>query len=521
MGAIKRRKIIKRIFLGGLRMSNITITNPVIWADVPDPSIIRVGTTFYMVSTSMHSMPGCPIMKSQNLMNWEIVNYVFDTLEDNDEHNLINGKNIYGKGSWACSLRYHDDTYYVCFSSNDTKQFYIFRTKDIENGRWERNVIQGLHHDPSMLFDDGRVFVIHGNGNIRITELNEDATALKPDGINQLLFETEREGIGLRCEGCHAYKLNGYYYLFFIEWPRSGNGRRRQLCYRSKDLLGPYDHRVVLDDDMSYHNKGVAQGGIVSTPKGEWYALLFQDHDAVGRIPCVVPITWLEDWPVFGFDGKVPKTMEAQLPKSELKPLVISDEFDYYENNLALNWQWNHNPDNQLWTLMERPGYLRLKTGHLSNSVEYARNTLTQRTEGPVCSGRTLLEFDHMKPGDRAGLVALQHHFGWIGIQVGDGGERYVAMCVKGEDGSEEIVEHVQYEGNRIYLKINFDFEDSKDLAIFLYSEDGTEWRVIGRPLQLKYTLDHFMGCRIGLFNYATKQTGGYVDFDFFRYSKF
>src|SRR5690606_23862116 len=127
----------------------------------------------------------------------------------------------------------------------------------------------------SLLFDDGRVFVIYGNGEIRIKELTEDATAIQPGGINRLLFTTEREGIGLRCEGCHAYKINGYYYLFFIDWPTVGNKRRRVLCYRSRELLGPYEHRVLLDDDMGYFNNGVAQGGIVDTPSGEWYAVLF------------------------------------------------------------------------------------------------------------------------------------------------------------------------------------------------------------------------------------------------------
>lgn len=501
-------------------MHHTIIKNPVIWADVPDPSVIRVGSAFYMVSTSMHMMPGCPIMKSRNLMHWEIVNYVFDTLEDHEAHHLLDGKGIYGKGSWAANLRYHDGTFYVCFSSLDMNRFYIYRTKDIENGPWERSVIPGVHHDPSLLFDDGRVFVIHGNGDIRITELTEDATAVKPGGIDQLLFETEREGIGLRCEGCHAYKMNGYYYLFFIEWPKVGNRRRRQICYRSRNLLGPYERRVVLDDDMGYRNHGVAQGGIVDTPAGEWYAVLFQDHDAVGRVPCVVPVRWEDDWPVFGVDGKVPTAFGAKLPDSPAKPLVISDEFEYAENRLALNWQWNHNPDPRFWSVTERPGYLRLVAGYLAKSVEYARNTLTQRTEGPACSGTTLMEIAHMNPGDRAGLVALQHFYGTVGIHVADDGERYVAMCVRGDDGGEEAVEKIRYEGDRIWLKIDFDFRDSADLARFWYSADGEEWRAIGRPLQLKYTLDHFMGCRIGLFYYATRQTGGYVDFDYFRYTK-
>ncbi|MBD3919842.1 glycoside hydrolase 43 family protein [Paenibacillus sp. PR3] len=497
------------------------ITNPIIWSDVPDPSVIRVGDVYYMSSTSMHSMPGCPIMKSEDLMHWELMNYTFDTFEDNEMHNLADGKHIYGKGSWATSLRHHDGTFYLSFSSLDTNRFYVYQTKDIENGPWERHVIQGLHHDPSLLFDDdGRVYVFHGNGSIRIAELTSDATALKPDGINQLLLEGETEGIGLRAEGCHAYKLNGCYYLFFIEWPRTGNGRRRQVCYRSHELLGPYEHRIVLDDHMGYQNNGVAQGGLVDAPNGEWYAMLFQDHGAVGRIPCIVPVSWEDDWPVFGIDGKVPETFEVPLPQKEAKPLVISDSFEYGANKLALNWQWNHNPDNALWSVTERPGYLRLTTGYTARSVELARNTLTQRTEGPACSGVTRMELGGMKPGDRAGLVALQHFYGTVGILADVDNERYVAMCVKGENGEEVAVEKIRYEGDHIYLRIDFNFAEGVDLAHFHYSADGLAWHSIGYPLQMKYMLQHFMGYRIGLFNYATKNIGGHVDFEFFEYEK-
>lgn len=499
-------------------MCSTIITNPIFWADVPDPSVIRVGTTFYMVSTSMHSMPGCPIMKSENLMDWEIVNYVFDTFEDNDAHNLLDGHGIYGKGSWAADLRCHDGLFYVCFSSNDRNQFYVYRTKDIENGPWTRSVIPGLHHDPSLLFDDGGVYVIYGNGDIRIRELTYDAAEIRPGGIDQLLFETERDGIMLRCEGCHAHKRNGYYYLFFIEWPLTGNRRRRQVVYRSRELLGPYERRIVLDDDLGYRNNGVAQGGIVDTPYGDWVAVLFQDHDAVGRIPCVVPVSWERDWPIFGVNGQVPETFEVPLPSSIRKPLVISDEFEYSENKLALNWQWNHNPDNRLWSLTDRPGWLRLKTGTIANSILRARNTLTQRTEGPACMATVLLDTSGMRPGDRAGLVALQSNFGTVGIQVGENGDYHVAMCVNGGDGREEIGERLPVESSRIYLRVVCNFEDRVDLACFSYSTDGEVWEAIGRPLQMKYTLDHFMGYRIGLYHYATEEVGGYADFDYFRY---
>lgn len=502
-------------------MQKIKITNPVIWADVPDVCVIRVEDVYYMVSTSMHSMPGCPIMKSSNLMNWEIVNYVFETLEDNDSHNLQHGKNIYGNGSWAVSLRYHNGKFYACFSCNDMDQFYIYHTTDIENGIWERVVIEGLLHDPSLLFDEDSVFVIYGNGDIQITELTADVTKIKPDGVHQLLLETKRDGIGLRCEGCHAYKLNGYYYLFFIEWPKTGLGMRRQLVYRSRELLGPYEYKIILEDDMGYFNNGVAQGGIIDSLSGEWYAVLFQDHGSVGRTPCVLPLSWEEDWPVIGIDRKAPISFEASLPVSEPKPLVISDDFNCNENKLALNWQWNHNPDHTRWSLTDRPEWLRLKTGQSADSVEYARNTLTQRTEGPACSGEVLLDMSGMKAGDYAGLVALASQFGAIGITVNEEGQRQVALTIKGDQGVVQQVASIDYQQDQIYLKIYFDFKDSVDKAYFYYSSNGEDWNIIGTPLQMRYTLDHFMGYRIGLFNYTTKQSGGYADFNYFHYIKY
>lgn len=501
-------------------MSNVTIRNPVIWADVPDPSVIAVGDCFYMVSTSMHTMPGCPIMRSKDLANWEIIHYVFDTLEDNDDHNMINGKNIYSKGSWAACLREYNGMFYCCFSSNDTRQFYVYRTSNIEIGDWQCTVIPQLLHDPSLLFDEGRVFVIHGNGNIHITELTSDLTEVKENGMNQLLLEGKSEGMGLRAEGCHAYKINGKYYFFFIEWPREDNQRRRQICYRSEYLLGPFELKIVLDDNLCYRNHGIAQGGIIKDTNGQWYAMLFQDHDAVGRIPIVVPVTWENDWPVFGIDGKVPETFEVPLPLTMTKPIVCSDEFDYDQNKLTLQWQWNHRPDDQLWSVTERAGYLRLKTGALASSVLEARNTVTQRTEGPACICETAVDVSQMKPGDHAGLVALQHWFGTVGVKVDDEGQRCLVMSVNNGDGREHIVESILYDVPAVYLKIQFEYEDSTDIAYFYYATKAGQWVKIGQPLKMRYTLDHFMGYRIGLFNYASKQQGGVADFDYFHYWK-
>ena len=520
-------------------MNRAIIHNPIIWADVPDIDVIRVGDTFYMVSTSMHSMPGCPIMKSKDLVCWEIDHYVFDSFEDNPGHNLEDGKGIYGNGSWAASLRFHEGYYYLAFNCNDTNHFYIYRTKDIEGGGWQQwTKLDQSFHDPALFFeDDGTPYVISGCGDIRIVELKKDLSGIQEGGVNQYLLHTPRENIGLPCEGGHAYKINGMYYLLYIEWPKQGNGNgfRREVCYRSPKLLGSYERKVVLDDDMGYMGQGIAQGCIFDTPSGDWVAMLFQDHHAVGRIPYLIPVTWEDDWPVMGVNGKVPKSFEITLqfgnslaesligsPEGreilqECASLVSSDDFNHSENKLVLQWQWNHNPDNTLWSFTERPGFLRLKTGRLvQKGIVQARNTLTQRTVGPSCYAVTRIELNGLLPGDCAGLTALQGQFGLIGIRKSTDDSCNVVMCKNGGDYFETLVESLAWPYSQIYLKIAFDFEQSKDCADFFYSKDGEQWLKLGHTLQMRYTLDHFMGYRIGLYCYATLNAGGYADFDFF-----
>lgn len=495
-------------------MSKAIIKNPITYSDIPDVDVLRYKDAYYMVSTTMHVMPGCPIMKSTDLANWYIQSYIYDKIEDNEAYELKNGKNVYGRGQWATSLRYNDGIFYACFVCNDMKKTYIYHTTDIESGKWERYVLDGIYHDPSLLFDNGRLFIIYNCGDVRITELKPDASGVLEGGINQPLFSTPKENIGLRCEGCHAYKINGYYYIIFIEWPTDGNKRRREICYRSKELLGPYERKVVLDDDMGYHNKGVAQGAIFDTPDGQWFSMLFQDHDAVGRIPCIMPLTWENDWPVFGIDGKVPETLESPFEESEKYEIVINDDFNHTENKLALNWQWNHNPINDKWSFTERPGYLRLITAQLATGILDARNTLTQRTVGPKCEAVTHVEISGMKPGDHAGFVALQSNYGMAGVTVKDDGA-YIEMLTK----DNEIREEIKLNGDNVFIKAVFDYEDSRDIAHFEYSYDDKEYHKIGVDLKMLYTLDHFMGYRIGLYNYGTKTLGGYADFEFFRFS--
>lgn len=488
--------------------------NPLIYADVPDLSMIRVGDTYYMSSTTMHVNPGVPIMKSTDLVNWKLVNYAYETLEDNDDRlNLDNGKNDYGRGSWASSLRYHNDIYYVSTFSGTTGKTYIFSTKNLEKGPWKKNVLNASYHDHSIFFDDdGKVYMVWGAGKLQIIELNKDLSGVKEE-TKRVLIENASAPAGnnimLQSEGSQLFKINRKYYLFNINWPRGG--MRTVIIHRADNINGPWEGKVGLQD------QGVAQGGLIDTPDGRWFSYLFKDAGGVGRIPYLVPVKWEDGWPILGVNGKVPEYLDLPPSKGLIPGIVNSDEFTRKKSDqdLPLVWQWNHNPDNSLWSVRERKGYLRLKTARIDSSFVQAKNTLTQRTFGPESSAATLIEVSKMKEGDMAGLSLLQKEYGLIAVKIENGTKKIVMLdAVKGV--SKEIAS-VTLNQDKVYFKADCDFKDRADKGKFYYSLDGKEWIPIGNTIKLPYTLPHFMGYRFGLFNYATKNTGGYVDFDWFR----
>lgn len=488
--------------------------NPLIHADVPDMSIIRVGDIYYMSSTTMHVNPGVPIMKSTDLVNWKLVNYAYETLEDdNDRLNLDNGKNDYGRGSWASCLRLHNGIYYLSTFSGTTGKTYIYSTKNIEKGPWKKVVLNHSYHDHSILFDDdGKVYMVWGAGKLEIIELNKDLSGVKEE-TKRVLIENASAPAGnnimLNSEGSQLFKVNGKYYLFNINWPRGG--MRTVIIHRADNINGPWEGKVGLQD------QGVAQGGLIDTPDGRWFSYLFRDAGGVGRIPYLVPVKWENGWPLLGDNGKVPETLDLPASKGLIPGIVNSDEFTRKKSDAALPlvWQWNHNPNNSLWSVRERKGYLRLKTARIDSSFVQAKNTLTQRTIGPESSATTLVEVSKMKEGDLAGLCLLQKEYGLIAVKIENGAKKIVMMdAVK---GTPKEVANVALNQDKVYFKVECDFKNRADKGKFYYSLDGKKWISLGNTINMPYSIPHFMGYRFGLFNYATKNTGGYVDFDYFR----
>lgn len=485
-----------------------TFYNPVIWSDVPDMDAVRVGNDYWMVSTTMHFSPGAPIMHSKDLVHWETVNYIFDTLNDSPKNNLEGG-NVYGRGQWAASLKYHKGKFY-CFFGTGAKSF-LYSTSDPRK-KWEIIWQSDIYYHDAAFFidDDDRPYLFFNGSHIQLREFYPDfRPGFKEDGVSCEVVHGEPRGL---LEGSHVYKHDGKYYLTCIWWPQGGI--RTQVCFRADRIDGDYANnmKVILSDDAGHRGRGVAQGFLIDTPNGEWWSMMMQDHEAVGRIPYLMPMQWKDGWPMLGNgNGKIDKVLSMPGGGRKCKDrITASDEFS--KSQLDVIWQWNHNPDNSLWSLTERKGFMRLKTGKVVSNIFEARNTLTQRCHGPKSGASIRIDISKMKEGDHAGLSTFCAQPGTIEAVV-ENGQRYLLMTDRTAEKA-----RVAYNSDVVYLRVDADF--TTDNATFLYSQDEKEWKPLGNNFHMVFNLEHFVGNRFAIFNYATKQSGGWVDVDWFHFRK-
>jgi beta-xylosidase len=479
-----------------------TYTNPVIAADFPDPDVILAGNTYYMVTTTMFVFPGVTILKSQDLVNWEYCSNAVPRFDFSPCYNF-DGCNRYGHGQWATSLKYNNGKFYLLFITLDEGGFICSAAK--AEGPWKITKLPKGFYDPGLFFDeDGRIYVAHGYSKISVTELDTSFAPLTPDSL--VYTGDIRRGI----EGSHVYKINGYYYLYCTYGGLDGI----QVALRSKNIYGPYQQQVVIRDTTKGVTFGVHQGALIKTQTDEWWTMLFVDSGPFGRFPSLHPVTWIDGWPMVGVDGKgVIRYKKPNVAKDyPIKDLPTTDEFT--DKTLGMQWAWNHNPDSTKWSLTLRPGYLRLTTVKVVSNLREARNMLTQR---PFASydqaiptiGTTMMEINNMKDGDIAGLAVFQDPYAFIAVKQ-DKGSKYLIMVNNGK-----TIDSVSLNKSSIYLR-TIAYNNAKK-ATFEYSFDNKTFVVLGKELCMKFNLTIFTGNKFCLFNFATKEIGGYVDFDWFR----
>jgi beta-xylosidase len=500
---------------------NGTFTNPLFFDEFSDPDLIRVGSDFYLTGTTMHSMPGLPVLHSRDLVNWTFLTYALDRLDLGPSFRLEDGKNEYGRGIWAPCLRYHKGTFYI-FSNVNGQTTQMFRATN-PRGPWTRTAMKRSLHDLSVLFDDdGKTWVVWGYRGIRIAQLTDDLTGTLPGTERELIAPDA--GMG---EGLHIYKINGKYILtsaWFI-------GEMRMPVARADRLEGPWEvnqnvsrgedfglavsYRVTSrqppfkinpPDNSQVGRNAIHQGGIVDTPTGEWWGFSMMDANSVGRLTALSPVTWTDGWPYFGLPGNLGRTPRTWVkPNTGVRgrphaPYRRSDDFS--NKQLQPVWQWSHVPVDSKWSLAERPGFLRLHALPAAD-LWHASNTLTQRAIGPRSTVTAIIETGALKPADVAGLALFNRPYAWLAVESG---------VLKQFDEFTGQIAQAELKSTRVWLRAECDF--LRDTASFRYSTDGRTYANIGQPVTMAYGLITFQGVRYSLFAYNTGDGGGFADFD-------
>ncbi|MCM1451013.1 MAG: family 43 glycosylhydrolase [Clostridium sp.] len=481
---------------------NGTYANPLIYGDFPDPDVIRVEDTYYMISTTMHIFPGATILKSKDLVNWEYCSNPLANIEATDPYNLQNGQNRYGKGQWATSLQYHDGVFYILFNTNDEGSYLLTATDPA--GAWEKKKLNDSYYDCGLLFDGDDIYVAYGINELHVAKLDEDFNRVRDEHV---ITYTWREGL----EGSRMYKIGDYYYIYSTYGGIPGT----QVCFRSKDPFGPYEEKMVLN----LSPKSVHQGALVQTAAGQWYTMLMTEIWPFGRAPMLLPVYWSGDWPVIVTQGTaLTQGTKPAGVASPIKALPTNDPFRSY--SLGLQWGWNHNPDAGKWSLVERAGWLTLHTASVTNDLYYARNTLTQRImtyhdKLDHSYGTIAIDISGMKEGDRAGLAAMQDPYSCIGVKM-EGGKKtfYFEKASLTSKIAKIETAGPQAASDIVYLRGDASFNTGK--VKFYYSLDNKTFTQLGEEFMMVYDLSVFTGNKWAIFNYATKALGGKVEVDWF-----
>ena len=492
--------------------------NPIVRADFPDPDVIRVGDTYYMVSTTMYNFPGATILKSQDMVNWEYCAHPLQQVSNDAAYTLKSNTNAYASGMWACSMKYHNGKFHILINEKRPVDGWVLQgwllTATNPEGQWTAKKLSRSYYDPGMLFDNGKVYVAQGIGNISICELDENFN-----------FKREKTVISGKdgLEGSHFYKIGDYYYIYATY----GGFPSGQAMFRSKDVFGPYEEKMIVEKYYDGKPNTIHQGALIEDINGKWWTIMQEDLGAMGRMPNLQPVKWTDDWPVVGTtSGKPYESFNQKVAKPtaagdvRVKRLPTTDVFRTFP--IGMQWEWNHKPEDTAWSLFERPGWLRLKTYNITTKLPQARNMLTQRIfaiKDKYTNGSVRIDATHLTEGDRAGICILQDPYAAIAVEMKDGKLQLVWWNGEVKDGGKDFkaaekTQAVELTDSIVYLRASMKYGENK--AKFFYSLDNKTWKAFGNETSQYFNLSVFVGSRFGLFCYASKKKGGYADFDWF-----
>jgi len=503
-----------------------TYKNPILFADYSDPDAIRVNDDYYMVASSFNCIPGLPILHSRDLVSWELIGYALQKQPPFEVFDKVQ----HGNGVWAPCIRYHKNEYYIYYPDPD---FGIYLVKASNpSGPWSEPLLvqagKGLI-DPSPLWDeDGKAYLVYALAGSRagiksvilVSRMNNVGTALTGNSV--MVFDGHKAHPTV--EGPKIYKRNGYYYIFA---PAGGVPTGWQLILRSKNIFGPYETKIAMEQGKTDIN-GPHQGAWVDTKTGEHWFLNFQDLEAYGRVVHLNPMNWVDNWPVIGTDedgngtgNPVRSYKKPNVGKSY--PVTTPPESDEFNTaQLGLQWQWHANYKTTYGFPSGNMGFYRLNC--IPRPIEAVNlwdmpNLMLQKFPAPEFTATTKLTFDARFDGEEVGLVVMGMDYGALSILRNNSKLEIRSLYCKQADksGKEEITESKPINGSTIWLRVQV--RNGAECS-FSFSVDGQTFSAIGKSFKARQ--GRWIGAKVGF--YALRNgvinDAGSADIDWFRIEK-
>ncbi|MDT0645148.1 glycoside hydrolase 43 family protein [Zunongwangia sp. F260] len=506
-----------------------TYTNPILYADYSDPDVVRVGDDYYMTASSFNAAPGLPILHSKDMINLKLINYALPKQVPEETFAVPQ----HGNGVWAPSIRSHNNELYIYWGDPD-HGIYMVKTDDPYRN-WEEPVLvmegKGLI-DPSPLWDDDeKAYLVHAYAGSRagvksllsVNKMNAEGTKVLDAGRHVFDGHDDQPTV----EGTKFYKRNGYYYIFA---PAGGVSTGWQLILRSKNIYGPYEKKIVLEQGSTDIN-GPHQGAWVQTPEEEDWFYHFQDVEAYGRIVHLQPMSWENDWPVMGEDkdgngiGEPVKTFKKPNVGKSFSVVTPVESTEFEEDSLGMQWQWQANPEVVWHAKLTGNDYLRLfsiKTPEDSPNLWMTPNLLLQKFPAPDFTATTKISLfpQEAEQGKRAGLIVMGMDYATLTLTHDE--EGFIirqTQAIDAIDGEEEVtITEKRIPSNEVVFRVEVNAPDA--MCRFSYSEDGKSFIQIGDAF--KAQPGKWIGAKVGLFNVSTQEAkrGGYADVQYFRIIK-
>nr|WP_199081819.1 glycoside hydrolase family 43 protein [Pedobacter sp. ASV19] len=513
--------------------AQVSLKNPILPGFYPDPAICKVGSDYYLVTSTFVYFPGIPVLHSKDLKNWKQIGSAINR----PSQMSFMGEQT-SRGLFAPAINYHNGLFYITCTNIDNGGNFVITAKN-PAGPWSDPVylkeVRGI--DPSLFFDGDRAFVVYnsdppenkplysGHRTVKIFEL--DLATLKEVGSEKILVNG---GVDIKkkpvwIEAPHIYKRNGYFYLMAAEGGTSVN--HSEVVFRSEDVRGPYipyEKNPILTQrhlDPKRQNpiSSVGHADLVEGPDGNTYAVFLGvrpyewDFYNTGRETFIAPVKWVDGWPVINPDQtEVQYKYQGNWKEEKLDgQLPITGNFNFKVNfKDSLNNQFlflrTHNPS--WYNFKENKNALTMNL--LPETILEKGNPafIGRRQQHLTSSASTEMEFSTKKDNEKAGMVIFQNenHFYYL-CKSHDKGKDVIQLF-KGNPNTSamDLLKQIDLSGfqKKVFLKIN----SQKDTYSFWYSLKGEDWKLVEDKVDGKYlstaVAKGFVGSLYGM--YATSE---------------